>query len=68
VQVLKWFQDERFEQGMIVTSADSKSGVVLYGLSERDFKRRITVGEITSKSREEVISLPNGLFPPKKDK
>jgi hypothetical protein len=68
VQVLEWFHDEGFEKGMIVTSADLKSRVILYDLSECDFKRWIAVGEIASKSREEVISLPFGLFPPKKDK
>ena len=38
VQVLEWFQDEGYEQGIIVMSADSKSRVVLYDLSKRDFK------------------------------
>ena len=67
MQVLKWFQDEGFEQGTIVTGATSKIAVVLYDLSERDFERRIAVGEIASKSRKQVISLPNGLFPPLSD-
>ena len=67
VQVLKWFQNEGFEEGIIVMGAASKSAVVLYDVSERDFKRRIAVSEIASKSRKEVISLPNGLFPPKED-
>jgi hypothetical protein len=51
VQVFKWFQDEGFEQGTMVTGATLKIGVVLYDLSEGDFKRRIVVGEMASKSR-----------------
>ena len=42
--------------------------VVLYHISERNFKRRIVVSEIASKSRKQVIGLPSELFPPKKDK
>jgi hypothetical protein len=38
VQVFKWFQDEGFEQGTIVTSATPEIGVVFYDLSESDFK------------------------------
>jgi hypothetical protein len=65
MHVLKWFQDEGFEQGTIVMSATLKIGVVLYDLSESDFKRRIAVGEMASKRCKEVIGcLPFGLFSP----
>ena len=53
---------------MIVTSATSKIDVVLYDLSESGFKRRISVGEMVGKSRKKMVSLSNGLFPPKEDK
>ena len=53
---------------MVVTSADSKIGSVLYDFSERDFERSMAVSEIPSKSRKQVVRLSNGLFPPKKDK
>jgi len=68
VQVLKWFQDKGFKQGTIVTGSNSKRGVVLYDPSQRGFERRIAVGEIASKSREEVISFPSGLLLSQKDK
>ncbi len=55
MQVLEWFQDEVFEQGTIVTGATSKVAAVLYDLFESGFKQRISVGEMVSKSREEVI-------------
>jgi hypothetical protein len=64
MQVFKWFQNERFEQGTIVTGATLKIGVVLYDLSESGFKGRITVGEMASKSRKQVVGLPFGLFAP----
>jgi hypothetical protein len=63
-QVLEWFQDEGFEQGTIVMNATLKIGVVLYDLSESDFKRRIAVGEMASNCRKEKVGLPFGLFPP----
>jgi hypothetical protein len=58
IQVPKWFQDEGFEQGTIVSSATSKIDVVLYDLSERNLKRRIAIGEMASKSRKQMIGLP----------
>jgi hypothetical protein len=64
MQVLKWLQDEGFEQGTIVTGATSKIAVALYDLSESGFKRRIAVGEMVSKSRKQVIRPPFGLFAP----
>jgi hypothetical protein len=65
MQLLKWFQDEGFEQCTIVTGTTSKIDVVLYDLPESGFKRRITVGEMVSKGRKQVIGgLPFGLFAP----
>jgi len=65
VQILKWFQDKGFKEGTIVAGSNSKRGVVLYGPSKCGFIRRIAVGEIASKSREQVIGW---LLLPQKDK
>ena len=65
MQAPEWFQDKGIEQGTIVTSAATlKIGVVLYDPSESDFKLRIAVGEMASKSRKEMVGLAFGLFPP----
>ena len=62
VQVLKRLQDKGLKQCIVVTCANSKSGVVLHDPPKRSLERRIAVREIPGKSREEVISLAFGLL------